>query len=173
MEENTGPDQPDTGSDRPKSRARSRSRQSLLSDADRLWDAFVERFGSGPGWPFQIGDPRAALFGTRPRIDIAERGDEIVVTAEIPGLKREDLDIELSSEMLTLRSEQSSDTQSEERGYHRREIVRGSFVRQVRLPCAVDVDNAKADYRDGMLTLTVPKAQQARGRKIPLGGGPG
>ncbi|HET8699540.1 MAG TPA: Hsp20/alpha crystallin family protein, partial [Gammaproteobacteria bacterium] len=91
-------------------------------------------------------------------------------TAEIPGLRREDLDISMTDDLLTLRAEQSSDTEREQGGFHRREIMRGSFVRQVRLPCPVDVDRATADYRDGMLTVKMPKAAEARSRKIPLAG---
>ncbi len=177
MAGNTQIEEPDEkGSERPRTRGgRSTSRQaaqppSLLQDVDRLWDSFIERFGLGSPWPFPIGDQRFAAFGQRPRVDVAEKGDDIVVTAEIPGLKREDLDISMTNDVLTLRAEQSSESEREQAGYHRREIMRGSFVRQIRLPCAVDVDRATADYRDGMLTVTMPKAAQARSRKIPLAG---
>lgn len=161
------------GNDRPRSgRGRSVSRQaqppSLLQDVDRLWDSFIERFGFGSPWPFQLGDQRLAAFGQRPRVDVEETADKIIVTAEIPGLKRDELDISMTDDLLTLRAEQSSETEREHGGYHRREIMRGSFVRQIRLPCPVDVERATADYTDGMLTVTMPKAAQARSRKIPL-----
>lgn len=163
------------GAERPRTRGRSAARlppqpPSLLQDVDRLWDSFIERFGFGSPWPFPIGDQRLAAFGQRPRVDVVEKADDIVVTAEIPGLEREELDISMTNEVLTLRAEQSSEGEREERGYHRREIMRGSFVRQIRLPCPVDVERATADYRDGMLTVTMPKAAQARSRKIPLAG---
>ena len=102
--------------------------------------------------------------------DVGDVVGDVIVTAEIPGLRREDLDISMTDDLLTLRAEQSSESEREHGGFHRREIVRGSFVRQIRLPCPVDVDRATADYRDGMLTVTMPKTAQARSRKIPLGG---
>jgi HSP20 family protein len=155
---------------RPPQRSSSRQLQpqALLQDVDRLWDSFIERFGFGPVWPFQAGEQRLALMGQRPRVDVSERGDEIVVTAEVPGFRREDIDIEAADDVLTLRGEQSKETTAEEGGYHRREIMRGSFVRQIRLPCPVEIEQAKADYQDGMLTVTLPKSAQARSRKIPL-----
>lgn len=160
--------------ERPRARGRSASQQaqpaSLLQDVDRLWDSFIERFGFGAPWPFPIGDQRLAAFGQRPRVDVIENADDIIVTAEIPGLRREALDISMTNDVLTLRAEQSSEREREQGGFHRREIVRGSFVRQVRLPCLVDAERATADYRDGMLTVTMPKASQARSRKIPLAG---
>lgn len=167
----------DKGSERSRARGRSVSRQSqqpqsqsLLPDVDRLWDSFMERFGFGTPWPFQLSDQRMMALGQRPRVDIIENPDDIVVTAEIPGVRREDLDISMTNEMLTVRGEQSRESEREQGGYHRREIMRGSFVRQVRLPCPVDTERATADYRDGMLTVTMPKAAQARSRKIPLSG---
>lgn len=164
----------DKGSERPRTRGRSGSRQaqppSLLQDVDRLWDSFIERFGFGAPWPFPLGDQRLAALSQRPRVDVVENADDVVVTAEIPGLRREDLDISMTNEVLTLRAEQSSEREREQGGFHRREIVRGSFVRQIRLPCPVDTERATADYRDGMLTVTMPKAAQARSRKIPLAG---
>jgi HSP20 family protein len=166
----------DKGTERPRAgRSRSASRQpqppSLLQDVDRLWDSFIERFGRSSPWPFPLGDQRVAAFGQRPRVDVEETADDIVVTAEMPGLRREDVDISMTNDVLTLRCEQSSDSEREQGGFHRREIVRGSFVRQIRLPCPVDVERATADYRDGMLTVTMPKTAQGRSRKIPLTAG--
>lgn len=165
----------DRGDERPRAtRSRSAARQtqppSLLPDVDRLWESFIERFGMGPAWPLQIGAERLAPFAQRPRIDIAEGPDNVIVTAEIPGFRREDIDVSITDDMLTLRAEQSSESEREQAGYHRREIMRGSCVRHVRLPCPVDVERATADYRDGMLTVTMPKTARARSRKIPLGG---
>lgn len=142
--------------------------QSLLQDVDRLWDSFIERFGFGPAWPFQGGEQRPAFLTQRPRVDVKERSNDIVVTAEVPGLKPEDLDIEITNDVLTLRANQSKETEADDNGFYRHEIVRGSFVRQIRLPCPVDVERAKADYRDGMLTVTMPKGSQERGRKLSL-----
>jgi HSP20 family protein len=153
---------------RPRSSSKQVQTQSLLQDVDRLWDSFIERFGFGPAWPFQGGEQRPAFFAQRPRVDVKERSDDIVVTAEVPGLKPEDLDIEITNDVLTLRADQSKQAETDENGFYRREIVRGSFVRQIRLPCPVDIERAKADYRDGMLTVTMPKGSQARGRKLSL-----
>lgn len=164
----------DRGSERPRARSRAAARQmpppALLPDVDRLWDSFIERFGIGPAWPFPFGAERLAPFGQRPRVDVAEGADDVVVTAEIPGFRREDIDLSITDDTLTLRAEQSSESEREQGGYHRREIVRGSCVRHIRLPCPVDVERATADYRDGMLTVRMPKTAGARSRRIPLTG---
>ena len=142
---------------------------SLLEDADRLWDTFIERLGFNEPWGVSaFNDPRARQWLRRPRVDVAERDDDLLVTAEVPGLKSEDLDISVTNDVLTLRADQSSESESTEGEYHRREIVQGSFVRHIRLPCAVDADHANASYRDGVLRLVLPKTARERTRKIAI-----
>lgn len=142
---------------------------SLFEDADRLWDTFIERLGFNEPWGVSgLNDPRARQWMRRPRVDVAERDDDLVVTAEVPGLKSEDLDISVTNDVLTLRAQQSSQSETTEGEYHRREIIQGAFVRHIRLPCAVDAENAKASYRDGVLRLELPKTARERTRKISI-----
>lgn len=142
---------------------------SLFEDADRLWDTFIERLGFNEPWGLSgFNDPRARQWLRRPRVDVAERDDDLIVTAEIPGLKSDDLDIAVTNDVLTLRAEQSSERHEDEGEYHRREIMSGSFVRHIRLPCSVDADRAQASYRDGVLRLALPKAAREHTRKIAI-----
>ena len=142
---------------------------SWFEDADRLWDTFIDRLGFNEPWGISgFNDPRSRQWLRRPRVDVAERDDDLIVTAEVPGLKSEDLDISVTNDVLTLRAQQSAENETTEGEYHRREIVQGSFVRHIRLPCAVDADSAQASYRDGVLRLVLPKTARERTRKISI-----
>jgi len=92
------------------------------------------------------------------------------ITAELPGVKQEDIDVHVEDGVLTLSGEKRSEKSDEQRGYSERSY--GRFERTITLPPNVDEDACRADFRDGVLTITVPRAaEKQRGRKIPLGGG--
>ena len=114
----------------------------------------LDRFAPGPaGWT--------------PPVDLHETADAYVVTAEIPGLSREDLDIQFQDTRLTLsgvRRERRSDSDQ----FHRIERGHGSFSRTFQLPMAVDADRITADLHDGVLTVTCPKSADAAGRRIAI-----
>jgi HSP20 family protein len=102
-----------------------------------------------------------------PAVDLQETGDQYIVTAELPGLAREDIDIQLQDGRLTLSGVRR------ERGitceqYHRVERGHGSFSRTFQLPVPVDADRVSADLRDGVLTITCPKAREGGARRIDV-----
>jgi len=110
-----------------------------------------------------------ALRGWRtPAVDIKEKENEIVVTAELPGIKKEDISIDVHENRLEIKAETKEETKEEKEGYVYRERRQGSFYRSLELPASVDAERTKARYRDGVLTLTLPKIEKVKKRKIEI-----
>ncbi len=109
-----------------------------------------------------------------PKIDVRQKGDDIVVHAELPGVKPEDVDVEVTDGVLTIKGERKAEEQREGEGWLVRESSYGSFERSMVLPEGVDPNSISADFEDGVLVLHVPKALEAakpKTTKIALGGG--
>ena len=105
-----------------------------------------------------------------PAMDIHQDDKQVEITAELPGVKEEDIDITIDDGVLTLRGEKKSTREDKESGYRERSY--GSFERRLTLPSNIDEDNCSAEFKDGVLTITLPKSEEkARGRKILLGQG--
>ena len=103
-----------------------------------------------------------------PAMDIYQTDNEVVVKATMPGVKAEDLHISITGDTLTLQGEIKEEKEVKEANYHMRERRSGSFSRSITLPVRVQVDNAKADFADGVLTLTLPKAEEVRPKTITI-----
>jgi HSP20 family protein len=102
-----------------------------------------------------------------PSVEVQENDNEFRISAEVPGLKEEDIDLFVEDGVLTLRGERRSETQDKDRGYSERYY--GRFERRIALPSNVDEQSANATFRDGVLTVTLARTAQAqRGRKIPI-----
>lgn len=107
-----------------------------------------------------------------PAVDVAENADEIVLTAELPGMDEDHIDIELENNVLTIRGERSVESDREEEGrFHVMERRYGSFQRSFTLPRTVQPDGISADYANGVLEVRMPKAAEAKGRRIQIGSG--
>jgi HSP20 family protein len=134
-----------------------RWRPSLLSPVERLFDDLMaEREGEG-------------LLGTwNPRVNMYEKGDNLIVEAELPGVKKEDIDVRLEDRQLTLRGECREEKETKEDDYFRRERRYGSFTRSLTLPSSVTGDKVEASYKDGILRLTLPKTEEAKGKQISI-----
>jgi HSP20 family protein len=105
-----------------------------------------------------------------PAMDIHETEDAVEITAELPGVKEDDVELSIEEGVLTLRGEKRSCREDSEGGY--RERAYGSFERRITLPANIDEDACSADFADGVLTITLPKREEKpSGRKIPLGKG--
>lgn len=103
-----------------------------------------------------------------PALEVHRDGDRLEITAELPGVREEDVDLTVQDGVLTLRGEKKSSRKNEERGYSERSY--GSFERRITLPQDVDTDACSADFSDGVLTITLPiNEQKSRGKRIPLG----
>ena len=103
-----------------------------------------------------------------PAIDLYQDNDNVVVKAALPGLKAEDVEISVTADMLNLRGEYKQESEKKDATYHIREQRYGSFERSVRLPTDVQTDKAKADFEDGILTVTLPKAETVKPKMISI-----
>jgi len=101
-----------------------------------------------------------------PAVDIYETNDAIVLQAELPGIPREDIFIEVKDNTLTLKGEKKFEREVKEENYHRVERSYGSFQRAFTLPGTVEQDKVKAKFKDGILEITLPKVEQARPKQI-------
>ena len=105
---------------------------------------------------------------TTPAIDMYQTDDEVVVKATLPGLKAEDVDITVTGETLTLLGEYKQENEQKNTRYHIREQHSGSFERSLRLPTVVKADHAQADFSDGILTVTLPVAEEVKPKSISI-----
>lgn len=126
----------------------------------REMEDLVERFwGEGDG----------GLFGRGvPALNLSETENSVEVTMELPGVKPEEIDIQVHGNQLTIRGERKDEKEEKGRTFHRVERTSGSFYRAVTLPCAVEDSEAVAECREGILTVQLPKAEEAKTRKIQV-----
>lgn len=103
-----------------------------------------------------------------PSLDVYEEKDSVVVKAELPGMKKEDVEVNLAGETLTIKGEKKEDKEVKEDDYHRRERSYGSFLRSVGLPCEVKSDEIKASFKDGVLEIRMPKTEEAKKKSISV-----
>jgi len=134
---------------------------SLRSAMDRL---FEDSFVSPLTWR-TIGGGTESIT---PPIDVHETADELVVTAALPGMKAEDVEITMTGQTLTLRGEFKADDEVKKDQYLYRERRFGSFSRTLQLPVRVQGDRAQATFADGVLTLSIPKAEEVKPRQIRI-----
>jgi HSP20 family protein len=114
---------------------------------------------------------RATTTAWAPAVDISERKDAYLVTVELPGLKAEDLDITLEDGLLTIQGERQFTQESAEQQFHRVERRYGSFRRSITLPSQVQADAIEASFENGVLEVVVPKAEEAKPKKISVKAG--
>ena len=129
-----------------------------------------ERMNRIWGGPFDRGHDDVTSRGTwLPPVDIYETSDrQIILKAELPGLRREDIDLTVENSTLTIRGERRRDEAVGEDRYHRVERAYGAFTRSFTLPHTIDGAKVHADYRDGVLTVTLPTREETRSRQIQV-----
>ncbi|NOY99414.1 MAG: Hsp20/alpha crystallin family protein [Chloroflexi bacterium] len=128
----------------------------LREAMDRLFDdAFTRPLGTDTGWKL-------------PAIDMYQTDDDVVVKAILPGMKAKDVQISVTDNVLTIKGEIKQDEESRERAYHIREHRYGAFERRIMLPTDVVADKAKAEFEDGILNITLPKAEEVRPKAITV-----
>lgn len=134
----------------------------MQEDMDRLFGR------AGRGWPSPFGEEEGDWV---PAIEAFQRGNEFIVRAEVPGIKKEDLNVEIGEDALTIRGERKYDREEEREGVYRSERAYGSFCRVVPLPEGAVADSAKATFADGVLEviLQAPSQEVRRGRRIEIG----
>ena len=131
---------------------------SLRKEMDRLFERFVE-----PVWP------EASTLGEwEPKLDVSESKDAITVKAELPGVEQKDIAVSLQEGVLTIKGEKEAEKEEKDKQYHRVERSYGAFYRSVRLPAPVEADKVTATFKDGVVTITLPKAPEAKGTTISV-----
>ena len=106
-----------------------------------------------------------------PSVDIFEDQEKLIVEAELPGMNREDFELSVENNVLTLKGERKFEKKDERDNYHRVERQYGSFVRQFTLPQTVTAEGATADFENGVLHVALPKREETKARKIEITGG--
>ena len=142
----------------------------LFDEMDRAFDTLFHR-----GWmhPFRAMLPEWGRLEQRldfvaPRVDVIDREEEVLVRAEIPGVEKKDIHVDLSGQLLTIKGERRHEERKEKGEYFRAEIASGSFSRTIRMPEDVDLEKAKAEFKDGMLEVHLPKTHKTPRRQIEV-----
>jgi HSP20 family protein len=125
-------------------------------------DRVFEDFAPARGW--RGGEAGDLTFP----IDLSEAEDKVTVKAVLPGVKPEDVEISVSENVLTIKGETRSEETSEKENFYRREIRYGAFSRSIPLPTRVDYEKADADFSDGVLTVSLPKAEDVKPKSIKV-----
>jgi HSP20 family protein len=130
----------------------------------RLQDE-INQFFSTDGLPAETG-----LFDRNmaPPIDVIEGSSNYVVVCELPGLEKEDIELTVASQLLTIKGQKKVDTQDDEKKYYRRETFSGSFQRSISLPPTAQVEGISAELKDGILTVKLPKKKEAIPKQITV-----
>ncbi|RKX31091.1 MAG: Hsp20/alpha crystallin family protein [Verrucomicrobia bacterium] len=142
---------------------------SLQREIDRLFDEFLEDFGPSLRWPSLR--RRGRTWGVMvPNVDVSETDQEIEVKADLPGLDEKDIEVTLDENVLTIRGEKKEEREDRRRDYYLMERAYGSFERAIPLPGNIDAGGITARFRNGVLTVRIPKTgQEARsGKRIPV-----
>jgi HSP20 family protein len=135
-----------------------RELSAFQTDLNRVFDAF---FGGGTA----DGPARRWV----PAMDVAETSDHLVLRIDLPGLDREDVDIEIQDSVLTVSGERKAEHEQSEDGYHRVERAYGGFSRSLTLPRGVDADQVQADFRKGVLEVRIPKPEERKPHRVQIG----
>jgi len=141
-----------------------------FEEMDRRFHNFFHRGGMRPfhsEWP-KWGELSAPFEGGMPKVDVIDRDDEIVVRAEVPGVDKDDLDVSVTDNSVTIKGESRHEEKEEKGDFYRSEISRGAFARTMSLPNDVDSAKIKTKFKDGVLELKMPKIQKAKRRKIKI-----
>lgn len=143
---------------------------SPFEEMDRWFENFFPQGWRRPArmeWP-SWGELAAPLDVRAPKVDVIDRDDVVVVRAEIPGIEKDDLEVSVSDNAVTIKGQTRHEEKEEKGDYYRCEISHGAFSRTVGLPHNVNAEGSKAKFKDGVLELTLPKVEKAKRRSIKI-----
>lgn len=135
----------------------------LFNEFDRVFD--LPAYRARMGMPLRTND---VVGSWSLALDVAEKGDVFTIKASLPGINPEDLNVSLEDNVLTVQGELKEDETIEEETYHIRERRYGSFSRSLRFPVPVNTNEIEASYENGVLTLTVPKSEEVKPKRIEI-----
>lgn len=119
-------------------------------------------------YPINRDEVEFSMGSWNPVVDVYDNDDSIVIKAELPGIDKEGIEIDVKDRVLTLKGERSSESEVKDDNYYRRERSFGKFERAFTLPADVDPDKIKADYKDGVLKIDIPKPEEKKPRQITI-----
>jgi HSP20 family protein len=142
----------------------------------QLWNPFqefenlIDRYNKSSGGAIRKSADNDLNFSDwAPSVDIEEDAERYLITADLPGVDKENIDVKLDNGMLSIRGEKRTETETDKGGkHHRRERFHGTFARSFTLPDSIDADKVDATYKDGVLTLAIPKVETAKSRSIDI-----
>ncbi|MBT8339642.1 MAG: Hsp20/alpha crystallin family protein [Desulfatitalea sp.] len=132
----------------------------LPSRFGALWDDFFA--------PSRHMTDNEGLWGWNPAVDVFENDDAIVLKAELPGVEKDKICVDVNGRVLTLKGERVSDNEVKQDNYYRRERTQGHFQRSFALPSEIDPDTIKASFKDGVLKVEMPKPEAVKPKQIPV-----
>lgn len=128
----------------------------IQAEMDRLFDTFFSR-------PVRVGNQVWAPF-----VDVYETKDELVVSAELPGINEKEIQVTMTGDLLTIKGERSQEREMKDENYHRLERFYGKFERNIPIPVPVQSNKIKATYRNGVLEIHLPKAEEVKPKEIKI-----
>ena len=136
-----------------------REMQTIQQEMNRLFGSLLDApEGSGGG----------SLRRWIPAMDLVEEGDHYVLRADLPGVREEDINVELEEDVLTISGERRAEHEERKEGYYRVERASGRFSRSLTLPDGIDPDSIEAQFENGVLTVTIPKPEERRPRRVAI-----
>ena len=136
---------------------------SPFDEMERLFGSFFPR-----RWMSPFPGEWSGIAEGMPRVDVIEKDEEIVVLAEVPGVDKKDLDVSMTDSTVTIKGKTNHKAETQNASYYCSEIMHGTFSRTIGLPSEVNVDKAKAQFKDGLLEIDMPKTEKARRRTLKL-----
>lgn len=146
-----------------------RAMQRFADEMDRMLDDF----GFARRWQGSRGFRETGAGIWAPEIEVLQRNNELTIRADLPGMKREEVAVEVTENAVTIQGERKRERQEEHEGTFRSERSYGSFYRSIPLPDGAMTDQAKASFRDGVLEITMPAPPASKGRRIEIAEGIG
>ncbi len=138
----------------------------IWPETGRFFDRFFEDFlNDGPSLPSLF---KESFGNGMPSVDVLEKDGNLIFKVELPGMDEKDIQLQLEGNILTIKGERKLENEEDRKDYHRMESFYGSFARSFTLPNTVDLDKVKADYKNGILKITVPQRPEAKARAIPV-----
>jgi HSP20 family protein len=144
--------------------SREREMEELFED---FWKRPFGRFPFSLSWPWKRG-PWSEVGFTGPAVEIFEEKGDVVVKAELPGMKKEDIDVNITENFITLKGEKKKEEERKKEGYYYSECSFGSFERTIEIPREVQIDKARATFKEGVLELRLPKTEEANRKEAKI-----
>lgn len=139
-----------------------------FEEMERYFDRFFKHPFSLMARPSWAGFDFPLMEGMSPSVDIFEEKGKVIIKAELPGINKDDLDVSITENTVTISGEKKQEEKVERKDYHREERRYGSFCRKFRLPENVDADKAEASFKKGVLEIRLPKTKESKQKKVTI-----